>query len=218
MRFCPECGASLSKAQPAAEPRKAAEAKPEPKGPLRRYWAWTIAVVFIVIWLLILWVSAGYQDDSLKKTRGDNEARVTVQLQESKPLLEAQRKALALAAAGQYANAIQVDAMAIQQNGNKIAARDQLNESEQVIAAHDFAMALKDAVDHCDTARIFMARERALLETSGMNVTQVLYGLDQMEAGVKKTAAGVLASAEKESTEAEKKLYSDFFEILRSLG
>ncbi|MCX6768211.1 MAG: zinc ribbon domain-containing protein [Candidatus Micrarchaeota archaeon] len=218
VKFCPECGASLSKAAPAAEPRKAEEAKPEPKGPLRRYWAWTISVVLLIMLLVILLAAAGYSDDSLKKTRADNEARVTVQLGESKPLLEAQKKVLAGTAAAQYANAIQVDAMAIQQNANKIAARKQLNESEQVIVAHDLAVALKDAVDHCETGRILMTRERALLEATGMNVTQVIYGLDQMEAGVKQTAAGILAAAEKDSTEAEKKLFSDFFNILRGLG
>ena len=219
LKFCPECGAAL-KAAPAA-PRAAGAAQAaqaKPKGPLVKYWAWTAAGVLLLAWLLIFIAAAGYHDDSLRKTRADSEARITVQLSESKPLLDAQRKVLVSTAVSQYVSALQVDAMAIQQNSNKMANWPQLNESEQLVVAHDFAMALKDTVDHCDAGRIFVARERALLEASGANVTQIIGGLDQMEDTAKKTAAGVLAATEKEATPAEKEKFSEFFGILRSIG
>ncbi len=217
-RHCPECGAAISESA-AREKPQADEARQEPKAPphpLLRYWAWTISLPILFLFLAsFAYLFAALEDE--KKTEViEKESKLSKQLEEQKQLEAAQKKIMLSTTITQYATAIQTDATLFQLMAGQVQLIQNASLGEQQKVMLEFTTAIKDAVYHIQTMRAFVKRERTALEEIKTKPQQILDGLDTAEKPYAEIAASMLDSLEKNET--AKQQFGDSLKVLQSTG
>ncbi len=244
-KHCPECGAAISSAvsktaggqsalqqsvsissskQPSAPavspPAFSKPAPASPPGVFRRFWAWFVAIFFLLLLLLPIAAFIG-EDSALKKSaRLETEQKLAVRLAEEKQLMAAQRKIMVATTISQYSAAIQTDAIAVDILIKKAPSLQNASFPEQTAYSLEFAGALRDVVDHAQEMKVFTLRERAALDAAGSDTALVLEGLNATETQFKALASGVLESMEKEasSNETAKQVFGGTIKVLQNIG
>jgi len=199
MKHCPECGKKLPLPNPKHCPecgvalREGAGAE-TPKGPLRRYWAWIIALVLLGI--VFLSFNYMYNDGlvpQMKKAQETRELKLQQQLTDESQLALAQKKLLISNSLQEYYNNLLVYQTSLSEPGRAYAAMPNKTDEEfalKIETAKTLALKLREFMDFLKDTANFFTQNAEEMQKLGLvsNATKAADGVmaayDGMKTGI----------------------------------